>query len=200
MPPLSNFIGAFGLCTFIALAWSISETRRRFPWRTVAAGLALQFILAWLVLRTETGAWFFGMLAAAVNRLRGFAIEGVAMVAEESKDPQRTIPIGYISGIATLAFLAIGIMVVSGGITDWHRLANIDYPLPEAIGIVMGKDSSLTKLFAGIGLFGLIASFHSIILGYSRQLVALARGGYLPRGVSRGLPRFHTPLVALFVW
>lgn len=127
------------------------------------------------------------------------AIEGVAMVAEESKDPHRTIPIGYISGIATLAFLAIGIMVVSGGITDWHRLANIDYPLPEAIGIVMGKDSSLTKLFAGIGLFGLIASFHSIILGYSRQLFALARGGYLPRGLARIHPRFHTPHVALIV-
>ncbi|HOY18199.1 MAG TPA: ethanolamine permease [Haliscomenobacter sp.] len=127
------------------------------------------------------------------------AIEGVAMVAEESKDPHRTIPIGYISGIATLAFLAIGIMVVSGGITDWHRLANIDYPLPEAIGIVMGKDSSLTKLFAGIGLFGLIASFHSIILGYSRQLFALARGGYLPRGLARIHPRFHTPHVAPIV-
>jgi ethanolamine permease len=127
------------------------------------------------------------------------AIEGVAMVAEESKDPQRTIPLGYISGIATLALLALGVMVLSGGITDWHRLADIDYPLPEAIGIVMGKDSSLTKLFAGIGLFGLVASFHSIILSYSRQLFALARAGYLPRRLAHLHPRFHTPDVALLV-
>ncbi|WP_373550632.1 ethanolamine permease [Haliscomenobacter sp.] len=127
------------------------------------------------------------------------AIEGVAMVAEESKDPKRTIPLGYISGIVTLALLAIGVMLLTGGITDWHRLSSIDYPLPEAIGIVMGKDSGLTKLFAGIGLFGLVASFHSIILGYSRQLFALARGGYLPRGLARIHPRFHTPHVALLV-
>lgn len=127
------------------------------------------------------------------------AIEGVAMVAEETKNPQRTIPFGYLSGIATLAILAIGIMMVSGGITDWHRLEAIDYPLPEAIGIVMGKDSSLTKLFAGIGLFGLVASFHSIILGYSRQLFALARGGFLPQGLAAIHPRFHTPHIALVV-
>lgn len=127
------------------------------------------------------------------------AIEGVAMVAEETKNPQRNIPFGYLSGIATLAILAIGIMMVSGGITDWHRLEAIDYPLPEAIGIVMGKDSSLTKLFAGIGLFGLVASFHSIILGYSRQLFALARGGFLPQRLAAIHPRFHTPHVALLV-
>ena len=54
-------------------------------------------------------------------------------------------------------------------------------------------------MFAGIGLFGLVASFHSIILGYSRQLFALARGGYLPRGLAGIHPRFHTPHVALLV-
>ena len=31
-----------------------------------------------------------------------------------------------------------------------------------------------------LGLFGLVASFHGIILGYSRQIYALGREGYLP--------------------
>jgi ethanolamine permease len=125
------------------------------------------------------------------------AIEGVAMVAEEAKDPQKTIPRGYILGIATLTILALAVMIVSGGITNWESLATIDYPLPESIGIVLGKENSLTKLFAGIGLFGLIASFHSIILGYSRQIFALARGGYLPKVLANVHPRFQTPHVAL---
>ena len=43
-----------------------------------------------------------------------------------------------------------------------------------------------------IGLFGLVASFHGIILGYSRQFFALARAGYLPRGLAK-LSRFQTP-------
>jgi ethanolamine permease len=126
------------------------------------------------------------------------AIEGVAMVAEEAKDPQRTIPRGYISGIITLTVLALGVMILAGGITDWQKLSAIDYPLPESIGTVLGSQSSLTKLFAGIGLFGLIASFHSIIIGYSRQIFALARSKYLPEVLSRIHPKTKTPNWALF--
>jgi ethanolamine permease len=126
-------------------------------------------------------------------------IEGVAMVAEEVKDPARTIPVGYITGILTLMLLAIGVMVLTGGITDWQRLTAIDYPLPESIGIVLGKDNSITKLFAGIGLFGLIASFHSIIIGYSRQLFALARSGYLPGFLSTVNSKYQTPHWSLIV-
>ncbi len=125
------------------------------------------------------------------------AIEGVAMVAEEVKDPRRNIPKGYIYGIGTLVLLALGVMIFTGGITDWRTLSNIDYPLPEAIGIVLGKQNNWTKIFAGIGLFGLIASFHSIILGYSREIFALARAGYLPVFLSAVHKKFRTPHWAL---
>ncbi|MRG47164.1 ethanolamine permease [Chitinophaga sp. SYP-B3965] len=126
-------------------------------------------------------------------------IEGVAMVAEEVKNPARNIPIGYISGILTLVLLAIAVMVFTGGITNWQRLSAIDYPLPEAIGIVLGKDNSITKIFAGIGLFGLIASFNGIIISYSRQIFALAREGYLPAILAMISSKRQTPYVALLV-
>jgi len=125
------------------------------------------------------------------------AIEGVAMVAEEATDPQKTIPRGYISGIITLMFLALGVMILTGGIGEWQGLSSIDYPLPESIGRVLGKENPLTRIFAGIGLFGLIASFHSIIIGYSRQVFALAREGYLPAVLANVHPRRQTPDYAL---
>ena len=125
------------------------------------------------------------------------AIEGVAMVAEEVKDPQRTIPRGYIYGIVTLVLLAFGVMIFTGGVTDWHNLARIDYPLPEAISVVLGKQNSWTKVFAGIGLFGLVASFHGVIISYSRQLYAVARDGYLPAVLARVNKRHRTPHVAM---
>jgi ethanolamine permease len=125
------------------------------------------------------------------------AIEGVAMVAEEVKDPQRTIPRGYIYGIVTLVLLALGVMFFTGGVTNWHNLARIDYPLPEAISIVLGKQNSWTKIFAGIGLFGLVASFHGIIISYSRQLYAMARSGFLPEVLATVSKRYRTPYVAL---
>ncbi|MES2268943.1 MAG: ethanolamine permease [Bacteroidota bacterium] len=121
------------------------------------------------------------------------AIEGVAMVAEEVKDPKRNIPRGYISALVTLVFLALGVMILTGGLTDWRKLSNLDYPLPEAIGIVLGKANGLTKVFASIGLFGLIASIHGTILASSRQVFAMARSGYLPRGLASVNQKFKTP-------
>ncbi len=126
-------------------------------------------------------------------------IEGVAMVAEEVKDPQRVIPRGYILGILTLLVLAIGVMLVTGGITDWKNLSKIDYPLPESIGIVLGKNNQWTKLFTGIGLFGLMASFHGLLLSASRQVFALARNRFLPNFLAGLHPRTQTPNSALFL-
>ena len=126
-------------------------------------------------------------------------IEGVAMVSEEVKDPQRTISKGYIYGIFTLTILVFGVMILTGGLAARENLQAIDYPLPAAIGSVLGKGSSIAKFFVGIGLFGLIASFHGIILIYSRQIFALARGRYLPKSLANIHPRFLTPHIALIV-
>ncbi|WP_310394253.1 ethanolamine permease [Hymenobacter sp.] len=126
------------------------------------------------------------------------AIEGVAMVAEEVAEPRRTIPRGYGYGLLTLVGLALGVMVLTGGVGDWRQLARIDYPLPEALGLALGKDSGWTRFFASIGLFGLVASFHGTLIGYSRQVFALARAGYLPGFLARlnGRQTPHWALVA----
>ena len=120
------------------------------------------------------------------------AIEGAAMAAEEAKDPKRTIPRAYVGGILTLVFLALGVMVMAGGVGDWKTLSGINDPLPQAMKAVVGENSGWLHMLVWIGLFGLVASFHGIILGYSRQFFALARAGYLPPALAK-LSRFHTP-------
>ena len=124
------------------------------------------------------------------------AIEGVALVAEEVAEPRRTIPKGYGYGLLTLVGLALGVMVLTGGVGDWRRLSHLDYPLPEALGMALGRNSRWTNFFASIGLFGLVASFHGTIIGYSRQVFALARSGYLPGFLAR-LNGRQTPYWAL---
>lgn len=125
------------------------------------------------------------------------AIEGVAMAAEEAKDPKRSIPIAYIGGILTLVVLATGVMVFAGGAGDWTKLSNINDPLPQAMKIIVGENSGWLHMLVWLGLFGLIASFHGIILGYSRQIFALSRAGYLPEVLERVHPTRHTPYVAI---
>ena len=135
-----------------------------------------------------------GMFAAIPFAIWFFlAIEGAAMAAEEAKDPKRTIPRAYIGGILTLVVLAFGTMIFAGAVGDWTVLANINDPLPQAMKIVVGSSSGWLHLLVAIGLLGLIASFHGIIMGYSRQIFALARAGFLPRTLAAIHPRWRTP-------
>ena len=125
------------------------------------------------------------------------AIEGVAMAAEEARNPHRSIPIAYIGGIGTLVVLAMGVMVVAGGSGDWTQLAHINDPLPQAMKNVVGQSSGWLHMLVWLGLFGLVASFHGIIIGYSRQIFALSRAGYLPQVLGRIHPKRGTPHVAI---
>ncbi|WP_018609606.1 ethanolamine permease [Uliginosibacterium gangwonense] len=139
-----------------------------------------------------------GIMAAIPFAIWFFlAIEGVAMAAEEAKTPKRSIPIAYIGGILTLVVLAIGVMVFAGGSGDWKALSNINDPLPQAMKRVVGDSSGWLHMLVWLGLFGLIASFHGIILGYSRQIFALSRAGFLPKMFAEVHPRFKTPHKAI---
>ncbi len=162
----------WSLANFMAHGWAGGE---------VFNGAAISGIFASI----PFAIWFF------------LAIEGAAMAAEEARDPHRTIPIAYTTGIVTLVVLAFGVMIFAGGVGDWRQLANINDPLPQAMKVVVGESSGWLHMLVWIGLFGLIASFHGIIMGYSRQIFALARAGYLPRYFAGLSPRFNTPHRAL---
>ncbi|MBO0933167.1 ethanolamine permease [Fibrella aquatilis] len=152
-----------------------------------------------VVAHTEQFKWTSVFAALPFAIWLYLAIEGVAMVAEEVKDPRRTIPRAYLLSIGTLVLLAVGTMLLCAGAGDWRRLATIDYPLPETLAMVLGHNSVWTRLFASIGLFGLVASFHCNTLGYSRQIYVLARNGYLPAFLAQVNERFRTPHWALVV-
>jgi ethanolamine permease len=139
-----------------------------------------------------------GILAATPFAIWFFlAIEGVAMAAEEARDPHRTIPRAYISGMLTLVALAFGVMFFAGGVGGWQQLANINDPLPQAMKKVVGDSSGWLHMLVWLGLFGLVASFHGIIMGYSRQIFAMARAGYLPRQLATLHSTRGTPWVAI---
>ena len=135
-----------------------------------------------------------GMFASAPFAVWLFlAIEGVAMAAEEARNPARSIPIAYIGGILTLLLLAVGVMVCTGAVGDWRTLTAANDPLPQAMRTVIGSRSPLLPLLVWLGVFGLVASLHGIILGYSRQIFALARAHLLPSVLAHVHPRLGTP-------
>ncbi len=112
------------------------------------------------------------------------AVEGGAMSAEECENPKRDIPKGFILGISTLVVLALATFFVTAGTTDAGTISSSDSPLPTALEGIYGA-GLLSNAMSFIGLFGLIASLHGIIIGYSRQGFAMSRAGYLPKFLSK---------------
>lgn len=121
------------------------------------------------------------------------AIEGTAMAAEETKNPGKAIPRAYIAGILTLVVLAFGTMAFAGGAGDWRTLANVNDPLPLALGMVWDTRGVWLNAFVLLSLCGLVASLHGLIIGYSRQILALSRAGFLPHVLARVNSRRQTP-------
>lgn len=132
-------------------------------------------------------------------------IEGVANVAEEAVDPQRTIRIGFGSAILTLVLLCLTTFVAATGVAGWEAIVYkpdgtaSDSPLPMALGQVVGASNPLYHVLITVGIFGLVASFHGLILAAGRSTYEFGRAGFGPRFLGRVHPRFRTPHNALLV-
>ncbi len=73
-------IAVIGYMALIALAWLLSENRRKFPMRIVVWGTFLQVLLAALILRTAPGQRLFELLSAGFNGLIAFSNEGSGLL------------------------------------------------------------------------------------------------------------------------
>lgn len=133
------------------------------------------------------------------------AIEGVANVAEETINPQRNILIGFGSAILTLVVLCLLTFSASIGIDGWETIVftengeTSDSPLPLALSKLYGEGHFLYHLVTSIGLFGLIASFHGIILAAGRSTFEFGRVGFAPKALGNIHPKFRTPANALVI-
>jgi concentrative nucleoside transporter, CNT family len=95
----------FGILLFCGLCWLLSTDRRRFPWRTVAWGLVMQFAIAALILGTQGGGRFFQWLTDVVTRLISMTEPGARMVFGSLADP--TSSTGFVFAFAGQGLLAI---------------------------------------------------------------------------------------------
>ncbi len=131
-------------------------------------------------------------------------IETVALAAEEAHEPHRTMPRGLVWAQLTLLVLVVLTWLFACGAVDSQHLATDDkgediaYPLAEVIRRIPAGQSLLLKYgFGLIALFGMIASYHGMVYGTSRQAFALGRAGYLPAFLGRVHGSRRTPNAAL---
>jgi CNT family concentrative nucleoside transporter len=77
---------ALGLVGFLALAWLVSEGRKRVPWRTVLAGLALQFVMA------------IALLKLALFKHSFLALNDAMLALERATRAGTSFVFGYLGG------------------------------------------------------------------------------------------------------
>jgi len=150
-------------------------------------------------------------------------IETVALAAEEAHEPHRTIPRGIVWAQLTLILLVVLTWLFAcGAVDDSQDLAkdpvldaqgqpvldeagqpkteDVSYPLAKALRMIpAGQSPWLVYGFGVIALFGLIASYHGMLYGASRQAFALGRAAYLPRLLGEVHATRRTPVPALLV-
>ncbi|HEX8059829.1 MAG TPA: ethanolamine permease, partial [Cyclobacteriaceae bacterium] len=147
-----------------------------------------------------------GVLAATPFAIWFFlGIEGVANLAEETLNPRRTLLIGFGSAITTLVILCVLTFTSAIGIGGWKPIvfaangAVSDSPLPMAVQQIPGDPSGWYNFIAGVGLFGLVASFHGLMLAAGRSTYEFCKAGYGPALLGRLHSRFKTPANALII-
>jgi len=125
------------------------------------------------------------------------AIEELPLAAEESHDPKRDIPRGTIYGLFTLIVAAFLTLFLSAGIAPGSdQISESAEPLFDGLKTIFG-DGTAASLLALIAVTGLVASFHTIIFAYGRNIYSLSRAGYFPHGLSITHGTRQTPHVAL---
>jgi ethanolamine permease len=130
-------------------------------------------------------------------------IEGLANVAEETLHPQKDIIKGFGWALLTLVVLCLLVFIAAIGIGGWEAIVytangtSSDSPLPLALGKIFATNHVFYKLLIGIGLFGLVASFHGLLLASGRATFEFGKIGNAPKFLGKVHARFQTPANAL---
>lgn len=122
--------------------------------------------------------------------------DAISTTAEETKNPQRDLPIGIIGTLVACTILYVVVALVLTGMIPYQ---NIDFqaPLAHAMRFV-GKDWVAFVISIG-ALAGLTSVLLIYQLGTTRILFTMSRDKFLPRSLQKLHDKFQTPHVLTWV-
>ncbi len=140
---------------------------------------------------TESGHTIGVLAAASLVFFAYVGFDAVSTAVEESKNPQRDIPIGI---IGSLVFCTVIYIVVSGLLTGIVPYTDLNVPSPVAhalqqIGLNWASALVATGVIAGLTTVMLV-----LFYGLTRVILAISRDGLLPASLATINKTTHTPV------
>lgn len=164
---------------FIALGWQYINPANYSPYIPANTGVFGKFGISGIF--RGAGVVFFVFI--------GFDI--VATMAQETKNPQRNMPIGILGSLIVCTILFVLFGYVMTGLANYTEFK--DSAAPVAIAIEKTPYQWLSQAIILAILIGYTSVILVDLLGQSRVFFSMSRDGLLPRAFSDIHPRFQTP-------
>src|SRR6478752_4621828 len=133
---------------------------------------------------------------AAIVFFAYIGFDAISTAAEETRNPQRNMPLGILGGLAICTLIYVIVGIVATGLVPYQQLKAAD-PLARALEVAGMPTASW------IVSFGAVVSLSAVLLvfqyGQPRIFLAMARDGLLPGWASRIHPKYRTPHITTVV-
>lgn len=119
----------------------------------------------------------------------------ISSIAEEVKDPQKTVPLAMLSSIFVITVIYTLMLIVTVGVLPAEELSGSLTPIADASRRFMGGIGYLAITVAA--MFAFVTTALAGIMAASRYPMALSRDNLLPNFISRINNRLHTPVTSI---
>ena len=137
--------------------------------------------------------WGGIVAGAAVVFFAFIGFDVVATTAEETRNPQRDVPIGILGALSICTVLYVTVSLVVTGMRSYTEIDPTDAaPLATAFAAV-GRPGFADLISAG-AIIGLVVVVMILLLGQSRVIFAMSRDGLLPNRARKSAPEVRHAL------
>jgi APA family basic amino acid/polyamine antiporter len=201
-PSKGTYIDLFALLMSVAIFTMLTlGIKKSSGMNTVIVGIKLVVLVLFIIvgvkyinldnLKNFTPFGWSGVLSATSMMVFAYlGFDAVATVAEETKEPQKNLPIGLIVSLAISTLLYLVISFVLTAIVPYNKL---DVPDSLAFAMYQLNEPVVGSLIA----LGAVITITSVLIvngiGLTRVVYSLCRDGLLPKSLATLHPRTNTP-------